>query len=89
MIIWSHRNETDDRVYSISFTAKEWAALIEGKKQSRPVGWSGGWFRLDVKFTKVPDPYTRTCDYAGCKKLVYPNYDSMFCKKHGGEDIPR
>lgn len=28
----------------------------------------------------------KQCDYADCSEPVYPNFDSMFCQTHQGED---
>jgi hypothetical protein len=43
----------------------------------------GGWENMTIQFT---DQDWHTCDYAGCDREVYPNFDSMFCVIHYEDD---
>jgi hypothetical protein len=49
---------SDVRGHYLKFNDAEWSKLmLDRKPLSRLVGWSAGWFRLDVKLTKIPDPF--------------------------------
>jgi hypothetical protein len=48
---------SDKEGYYLKMDSDEWARLWGGDVIRRPVGYSKGYFRLEVKVVSIEDPY--------------------------------
>ncbi len=46
-----------DRVMFLEFVNDEWKRLMEGEKLTRVNGDRSGYYKIEVKVTRIPDPY--------------------------------